>query len=59
MYTQTSEETNHEIKSKRYIFSLVSDIDVKKSCFLCGVKIPYQQFLTFLSFTNIFRSRGS
>ena len=26
-------ETNHEIKTKRYTFSLVSDIDVEKSCF--------------------------
>ena len=36
---ETSYETPyHEIKTKRYIFSLVSDIDVKKSCFLCKVK---------------------
>ena len=41
---------------KIYIFT-ISDTDVEKSCFLCGVKIPYQQFLTFLSFMNIFRSR--
>ena len=34
---QTPKETNHEIKDKRYKFSLVSDTDVKKSCFLCGV----------------------
>ena len=30
-----------------------------KSCFLCRVKIPYQQFLTFLSFVKIFRSSHS
>ena len=30
---QTTKETNHEIKTKRYTFSLVSDTDVKKSCF--------------------------
>ena len=35
----SSHETSyHEIKTKRYTFSLVSDIDVKKSCFLCNVK---------------------
>ena len=28
---------------KIYIFT-ISDTDVEKSCFLCGVKIPYQQF---------------
>ena len=47
-------ETNHEIKTKRYAFSLVADINVEKPVFLCRVKIPYQQFLTFLSFINIF-----
>ena len=36
---QTSEETNHEIKTDGYTFSLVFDIDVKN---------PYQQFLIFL-----------
>ena len=35
MYIQTPKETNHEIKAKRYTFSLVSDTDVEKSCFLC------------------------
>ena len=30
---QTPGETNHEIKPKRYTFSLVSDIDAEKSCF--------------------------
>ena len=53
MYEQTPKETNHEIKTKGYIFSLVSDTTVEKSYFSCRVKIPYQQFLTFLSFTNI------
>ena len=33
METQTPKETNHEIKSKRYTFSLASDNDVEKSCF--------------------------
>ena len=50
---QTPKETNHEIKTKRYTFSQVSDTDVKKSCFSCRVKIPYQQFLTFHGFMNI------
>ena len=46
----------HEIKTKRYTFSLVFDADVKKSCFSCRVKTPYQQLLTFLSFMNTVRS---
>ena len=46
-------------KIKRYTFSLVSDIDVEKSRFLCRVKIPYQQFSIFVSFINIFRSSRS
>ena len=29
---------------------------LKNPVFLCRVKIPYQQFLTFLSFMSIFRS---
>ena len=29
---------------RRYTFSLVSDIDLEKSCFLCRIKIDYQQF---------------
>ena len=29
----TPKETNHEIKSKRYTFSLAFDTDVEKSCF--------------------------
>ena len=41
---QTLKETNREIKTKRYTFSLVSDIDVEKSCFLCGVKILISKF---------------
>ena len=37
-----------------------TDIEIEKSCFLCRVKIPYQQFLTFFSFImNIFRSSHS
>ena len=35
---QTPKETNHKIKAKRYIFSLVSDIDVEKSCFYVELK---------------------
>ena len=30
MLIQTPEETNHEIKTKRHTFSLVSDTDVEK-----------------------------
>ena len=30
---QTPKETNHKTDTKRCIFSLFSDIDVKKSCF--------------------------
>ena len=33
MQIQTPKETNHEIKTKSYTYSLVSDTDVKKSCF--------------------------
>ena len=33
MYMETSKETNHEIKTNRYRFSFVSEIDVEKSCF--------------------------
>ena len=32
---------------------------LKNPVFLCRVKIPYQQFLTFLSFMNIFRNSHS
>ena len=53
MYTK---ETNREIKTKRYTFSLVSDTDVEKYCFSGRIKIPYQQFLTLLSFMNIVRT---
>ena len=60
LYLKTPKKTNHEIKAKRYTFSLASsDTDVEKSYFLCRVKIPYQQFLSFLSFINIFRSSRS
>ena len=45
LYLNTNFKENHEIKTKRYTFSLISDIDVKKSC---RVKISYQQFLMFL-----------
>ena len=56
MQIQTPIETNHEIKTKIYSFSVVSDTDFEKFYCLCRVKILYQQFLTFLSFMNIFRS---
>ena len=32
---------------------------LKNPAFLCRVKIPYQQFVTFLSFMKIFRSNRS
>ena len=48
-------QRNYKTKTKRYTFSLNFDTDVEKSCFLCRVNIPYQQFSTFLSFMNIFR----
>ena len=35
---QTPKESNNDTDTNRYISSLVSDIDVKKSC---RVKIPY------------------
>ena len=57
MQIQIPIETNHEIKTKRYSFSLVSDIDVEKFYFLCRVKIPYQQFSAFLSFMKIFQKQ--
>ena len=53
---QTPKEANHETKTMRYTFSLVSDIGIEKSCFLYRIKIPYLQFLTFLSLMNISRS---
>ena len=34
MWTHTPKETNHEIKTKRYTFSLASDTNVEKCCFL-------------------------
>ena len=37
-------EGNQSRNKSRSTFSLVSDIDVEKSGFLCRVKIPYQQF---------------
>ena len=33
-FIQTPKETNHEMKRNKYTFSLVTDIDVAKSCFL-------------------------
>ena len=45
MLIQTPKETNHEIKAKRYEFSLASGTDVGNPAFLCRVNIPYQQIL--------------
>ena len=59
MWIQTPRESNYEIKTKRYKFLLVSDIDVKDSCILCPVKDPYQQFLNFLFHEHIFRNSHS
>ena len=50
MSMQTS---NHEIKTKIYIFSLISAIILKNPVFLYRVKIPYQQCLIFLSFMKL------
>ena len=41
---QTPKETNHEIKTKKYTFSLVSDIDVEKSCFFIELKSLINNF---------------
>ena len=35
---QTPKETNCEINTNRYTFSVVSDIDVDKSCFHVALK---------------------
>ena len=50
---KTPKDKNHKIKTKRYTFLLVSDIDAEKSCFLCRVKTPYQQILIFLGCRTI------
>ena len=42
-------ETNDEIKTKRNAFSLVS-VEESMFFFNAELKIPYQQFLTFLNF---------
>ena len=57
--TNSKGKTSHEIKTKRYTFSLVSDIDVEKSYFLYRVKISYQQCSTFSQFHEHFRSSRS
>ena len=44
MEIQTPKETNPEIKTKRYTFSLACDTDVEKSCFLCRVKSLINNF---------------
>ena len=50
---ETSKEINHGIKTKRYTFSIVSDIDVEKSCVLnAESKFLMNTFLFFLSSTN-------
>ena len=49
---QTPKETSHETDTNRFTFSLISGIDIEKSCcfFSCRVKIPYQQLIIFLGF---------
>ena len=43
MYIHIPKKIDNKIKSKKiYIFT--SDIDLEKSCFLCRIKIDYQQF---------------
>ena len=64
IYVNTNSKGNqswNENKEKNLLstFLLASEIDFEKSCFLCRFKIPYQQFLCFLSFMNIFRNRSS
>ena len=48
-------------KQRDITLSLVSYTDVEKSCFSCSVKIPYQQFLTFVrsSFSQMFFKIGA
>ena len=53
MWIQTPKKTNHEIKRDIY-FHLFLTLMLKNPYFLCGVKIPDQQFLIFLSFMNTF-----
>ena len=45
---------NDEIKTKRKIFSLVSDVDVQESMIVFSAKLKnrYQRFLNLLSFVN-------
>ena len=50
---QTSKENNYETKTKRYIFSLISDIILKNPVFLYRIKVPYQQCLIFLGFMKL------
>ena len=46
-------------KKEKYIFHLFLVLMLKDLDFLCGVKIPCQQFLVFLGFMNIFWSSRS
>ena len=58
----TGQNLKHVLVTCSFLELLISFLstlvftDVEKPCLLCGVKIPYQQFLTFLSFMNIFRN---
>ena len=56
LYVITNSKGNQSWKKNKEIYIFTCSW---YSSFLCGVKIPYQQFLTFLSFTNIFRSSHS
>ena len=61
LYVNTNSKGNQSWnKNKKiYIFTCFWYWCWKRYCFLCGVKIPYQQFLTFFSSINIFRSSRS
>ena len=57
MQIHTPKKTNDEVKTKRYIFSPVSDVDVEKwylFFFNVELEIRHQQFLVFLSFMSTF-----
>ena len=41
---KTPKETNNEMKTKRYTFSFVCDIDVEKSCFYVQLKSLINNF---------------
>ena len=53
IYSTKIRTLNDEIKNKEIALSSVSDV-LKIPFFNAELKIPYQQFLFFLSFMNIF-----